>query len=183
MSWLPLKKLVPAIVVCGMLLTNLPQPVRAAAPEGVIRTFAVMVSPSGPELDFLSDESLAVVVTAPENNPESFQFTSDTNANLDSRFASTVWVLQPALHITQGGASVPGSVSWLVTEETPDLPPSGAITFTGPDSPSIESQELIYIKDCTSGTCEDYSAGTLRVYVNSPGNGRPMLIVTARFSR
>ena len=98
----------------------------------------------------------------------------EESGNCDERFDSTVWVYQDAMHIKVGGAEIPGGVYWLLTPETPEPPPTGAITFTGADSPLIISQEdpVWY---------ESYGA-IYRVRC-TPGGAGLLLVVTAVFSR
>ena len=77
------------------------------------------------------------------------------------------------MHIQKGGGEIIAPVVWLLTPETPEPPPTGAITFSGPDSPLILNQELFYY--------EAYGSGYRLRCV--PGGAGVFMVVTAIFSR
>ncbi|HUG66888.1 MAG TPA: hypothetical protein VMM76_03990 [Pirellulaceae bacterium] len=167
-----------ATLVYGLLLSGMPK-ASAEEAKGVERTFAVEVS--GSSLDFLSAESLRVVV-APNDPLASDTFLSFADSNSDQRFNSTVWEHQHAMHITTAGANIPGFVVWLLTPDTPAPPPIGSFTITGEDSPLILSQEVVYIKQCKSTTCPGNYTDRVQVGTASDNDGK-LVVVTAIFSR
>ncbi|HUE73917.1 MAG TPA: hypothetical protein VMP01_23755 [Pirellulaceae bacterium] len=171
---------ISTIMVCAALLSGASKPVCGEEPVGVVRTFAVEVAGLSSAPDFLSDQSLGVVVAPadPQSSPAFLRFTA---VNSDERFDSTVWEHRHVMHITTEGAAIPGAVFWLLTPDTPAPPPQGAHTFTGPDSPFILSQELIYIKQCTSTTCPFDYTGTVTVGT-ATDNDSLLVVVTAVFS-
>jgi hypothetical protein len=156
-----------------------------------VRTFLVVVSTTS-SLDFLSDDSIAIVV-APPSDHGSFvgtphmrfvDFDSGSGfGNSDPDFDSTVWAFQDALHISQGGATIPGGVAWLLTPETPTPPPIGAFTLTGPDSSLV--QIVRYRRLCEGGDCAFDSANDGKYLTVDPEAAADDLIVvvTAVFSR
>lgn len=172
--------LIAPILACAALLAGASKPACAQEPDGVVRTFAVEVAGLSSAPDFLSDQSLGLLV-APADPRGSEGFLRFTAVNSDERFDSTVWEHRHATHFTQEGAAIPGAVYWLLTPDTPTPPPLGSITFTGPDSAFILSQELVYIKQCSSTTCPGDSAGTVRVGTATNNDGL-LVVVTAIFS-
>ncbi len=166
-----LRRICRAILVCGLLFTIQLAPAWGDPPQEVVRTFAVAVNILEQAPDFLSEPSLAVVVApARPNQTGVIQF---ADSNCDERFDSTVWELRDAMHITKGGAEVPGAVFWLLTPDTPEPPPVGAITFSGPGSPLILNQEAVYYE----------TFGTRFRTRCSPGGAGVLVVVTAVFSR
>jgi hypothetical protein len=154
-----------------MLLAAVPKPASAKDPaQGVVRTFAVLSNSSLTVPDFFDDESVGLVIEPPDQTePFSMTFSDWT----DPSFASTVWESRSAIHIMKGGAETLAPVVWLRTSETPEPPPNGAITFSGPDSPLILSQELFYYYD---------GSGGLHIQ-STPGGEGVFYVVTAIFSR
>jgi hypothetical protein len=152
----------------------------AEQPQSIVRTFAVEME--GPDAlpDFLSTDSLGVVVGAPSSDAATLTFSDHSNS--DVSFDSTVWAYRPALHVTTDGADTPGVFWWLLTDETPAVPPSGSVTFTGPDSPQILNQEIHYIKACDSANCLGEPTGRYRISDSSSYSG-VIVVVTAVFSR
>ena len=164
----------------------MPKPACAKeAKEGVIRTFAVIVNLVEQAPDFYSEQSLGLVV-APADPTDTVSSMMFVDFNFDERFNSTVWEHRDAMHIMKGGAEIPGFVVWLVTPETPEPPPTGAITFSGtpeppptgaitfsgPDSPLILDQECVY-----------YQTYGSKVQIIPLGGNALMWVVTAVFSR
>jgi hypothetical protein len=158
-----------------LLLCVTPIPASADPPEGVVRTFAVLTNLAPEEApDFLSEESVGVVVSPPDPKQEFPELVEFADSNPDERFNSTDWERRDALHITIGnGAQVPGNVIWLQTPDTPVAPPSGASTFTGSDSTLILNQEVLYYE----------SFGTGYRIRSAPGGAGVLVMVTAVFSR
>jgi hypothetical protein len=173
-SWKKLVAAVSRIAACGILFSAATKPACADdAGQGVIRTFAVSVNSLEQVPDFFGDQSVALVV-APGRPMQADVILQFADSNCDERFNSTVWVRQDAMHITTDGTGIPGGVYWLLTSETPEPPPIGAITFSGPDSPLICSQEdPVYYESFGTG---------YRVRC-SPGGAGLLLVVTAVFSR
>jgi hypothetical protein len=190
MSILSLRKsfgAIVAIVTCALLTGGTPQRACADEHQGVVRTFLVVVSTTS-SLDFLSDDSIAIVVAPPSDGTQDFlrfvDFDSDSGfGNSDPAFDSTVWAYQDAMHVSQGGARIPGGVAWLLTEETPTPPPIGAFTLTGPDSSLV--QIVRYRRLCEGGDCAFDSANDGKYLTVDPEAAADDLIVvvTAVFSR
>lgn len=165
-----------------MLLAAVQKPASAQETEqGVIRTFAVFGLLPSDLPNFFSDSSLGVLIAPPERviDHDFMVFTGENSeylSNWDPFFDFTVWETRVATHITKGGTEMLAPVMWLVDDDTPTPPPTGSITLTGPDSPFIVSQQLFYY---------DMDPSYNEYYVLDPdaGGGKPMLVVTAVFSR
>jgi len=154
-----------------MLLAAVPKPAYATEPaQGVVRTFAVISNSPLTLPDFFGEQSVGLVIAPPDKTEPFFMSFSKYT---DPSFASTVWESRTAMHIMMGGPETLAPVVWLLTEDTPTPPPSGAITFSGPDSPLILSQELYYYDD---------GYGGLHIQ-STPGGGGVFYVVTAVFSR
>lgn len=142
------------------------------------RTFAFLTGPDS-VVDFKGDASQLVVVSK-RSDYEEFRIADDAGDGAEE-LDGTRWVYQEAVHVTRGGDAPEGSFVWLLNEETPELPPKGAMTKTGPNSLQIISQTTYNIKLC--GTDCSYGQD-LKYYV--PGYGTnldKMVVVTALFQR
>ena len=174
-----------AIAVCAFAVAITSRPASAdpeAAPEGVIRTFGFVTSVNAdPTTFFLSEESIAVVVAPPDRSTGSaLHFIPDPEA--DFRVDGTTWAYQDATHVTMGPDSTPGAFQWLLTEDTPEPPPLGTFTFTGPDSPLILDQTIFYRTLCSSGDCQG-SGNNGKYHVRDPRYADDIfVVVTAVFS-
>lgn len=168
-----IRRILPLAVLCGSLFCVSHARAFADSPEGVQRTFIVLVNSLEQAPDFFGEQSLGLVVrhANPQVDTTIFRF---ANSNCDARFNATVWEHRDAMHITKGSCGdVPGFVAWLLTPDTPNPPPNGAFTFSGPDSPLILSQEVFYFETSSTG---------LRLRC-SPGGAGVLVLVTAIFSR
>ena len=183
-----IRRLIRVFAVCGLLPALMSQGASADPPEGVVRMFAVV---TGLHTDsdllpyFLGDESLGVVVAPRDQSlSNSLQFIPDDEA--DPRVDGTTWVFQDATHITTGpdGDSVTGTFLWLLSPDTLEGPPLGALTFTGPDSPCILNQRVLYRRLCENGDC-GYDSGNDGKYVTTSREFADdvIVVVTAVFSR
>ncbi len=183
MSHSSLKKLVAAvscIAACGLLLAAVPNPACAQAPEGVSRTFLVKVPLSSTTPDFTSADSLGLVVAPPNTQTTS---SSLVFSDWSSEFAGTECEILPATHLTVGGAEVPGTVAWLLpdeSDETPPPPPTGAFAFTGPNSAVVQSLPR-KVRLCEGVGTGCSASGTYTI--DEDYGTEQIIVVTAVFSR
>jgi hypothetical protein len=156
--------------VVGVLLTVGRIPACAQETDrGVVRTFAVFVNSPLELPDFSSDSSLGLLISQRERviDPSFMYFAEDDY--LDHPYEGTFWEQRNATHITKNGCVTLG-VWWLLDKE---LPPTGSITFTGPDSPLILDEEFFNV---------EVYGGSLWVLDYGTGDGI-FYVVTAVFSR
>lgn len=147
----------------------------AEEPELVERTFGVLAS-GGPGPDFEAEDSIAVTVLPDFKNDSNLEFSSTDQAGT---LKNTVWLKNDAHHAVEGNSQPGVTYFWLVTEDTPNVPPIGAHTFTGTDSPFIVSQKVVYIAPC-NGSCGPENDGKWRI---AASGGTAFVIVTAYFSK
>ncbi len=178
------------VVVCGALLFMSQQSALAVEPDGVVRTFGFVTSLAADvegELWFLDEDSLAVVAAPRDRSVQSLlQFVPDGDTDL--RVDGTTWVYQNSTHVTAGpaGESVTGTFVWLLTSDpelgTPEPPPLGTVTFSGPDSPCILDQRVLYRRQCTGGACGSSNNG--KYFTTDKESAQDVfVVVTAVFSR
>lgn len=149
----------------------------ADEPIGVVRTFAIeSLSP----IDLQSEDSIGLIVAPPRSTSGDIVHFHHTNS--ESQFDSTVWQYQQAMHVTAGHADTPGAFYWLLDDETPTPPPTGAVTFNGHSSFKILSQEVFFIKDCDDSTCGAYNYVSGDKVISTNPNDARLTVVTAIFS-
>jgi hypothetical protein len=162
------------ILVCGILTMAASRPASADQPEGVVRTFAVLFSSlEPPDLQFQSDQSLGLVVLPddPLQPPAHFRFCQVV-------YNSGDWETHDLLHVTtQGAETIPATVIWSAP------PPTGATTFTGPDSPLVLSQEVLFGHAATGFPCSGSYSGAYYADSSPSGAAFGMVVVTAVFNR
>ena len=159
------------------------QPGSADRPEGVTRTFGFVAQLSAEgEAFFLGEESLAVIVAPRDRSTVRSDMEFFADPTVDPRVDGTTWIYQDAMHVTTGPPdSTPGVFAWLVTAVTPEPPPVGSFTFTGPDSPTIVDQQIFYRAICDGDCGSSANNGNYRVptlYADDI-----FVVVTAVFSR
>lgn len=164
------------------------RPALADPPPLVERTFGVVVAgvsdPVSPLVpDFQGEDSIAVTVLpdAVASGP-SLAFSECT-----SPYGGTLWHRQAAHHSTKG-PTVARPFLWLATDLTPDPPPVGTHTFTGPDSPFILDVQVLRITPCLSSDSgcangDDEASPPRWRFANSEETGAVFVVVTALFSQ
>jgi|GEM_PF-3154610 len=148
-------------------------------PQSVVRTFAFLTSGTDLAPDyFLSNRSVAVTVVANTSNTQIIEFSEfeDVSGSL----AGTKWVTNATHHATKGQEQGGGAYLWLLNEETPEPPPTGAATLTGPNSPMILSQEVFQVQLCAGSNCGPFEDGE-RYRLHSGGD--TFVVVRAQFFR
>ena len=164
----------------GVSLLGMTSIVRAEETSGVVRTFAFLADPLT-AASFLSPNSQMVVVARP-GEPDYLTFAPDAGESEESELLDgTTWVFQDAIHVFKGGQAPEGVFLWLIDEDTPEPPPTGAVTMTGQGSLSIVSEVTFQIKFC--GTDCGFGNNT-NYYVPSYGSFLDVfVVVTAVFNR
>jgi hypothetical protein len=167
------------MVVLAVVLVGTAQP--AAAQQSVVRTFGFYATGGQVGPDFTSEESKVVTALpdlASSNTGELLRFSScDCNPEW---LRGTTWVLVPAHHATKHNDAPGGAFFWLVDDDTPELPPVGANTVTGPDGMIID--QISYRIARCAGDCDWEDDDEWRV-VTEEGLGAAFVVVTAWFSR
>lgn len=136
----------------------------AEEPQGVVRTFAVFGA-----VDFTSEDSVLLKVGTSNSTPIVRHLITGDGSYLDN---STWFIGSPsAMYITKGeGVTNVGSFAWLVDSETPEPPPTGSVTLTGPEALLIQEAYHVYVD-------QNF------IYASRDENDGVMTIVTAVFSR
>jgi hypothetical protein len=161
---------------CSTLVGVTAHPSYAAEPKGVLRTFIVLELTEG--VDFLHEDPVMVKAKKGPSAPVLLEFVDENDPELsDFDFDETLWVAGPAMYITKGqGLTQLGPFFWLLTEETPEPPPVGSLTLTGPEALLV--QETVTYEVCSGDPdCDGKYALT-----NAP-TGTKLTVVTAIFSR
>jgi hypothetical protein len=147
--------------------------------SGVVRTFAFATDPET-AVSFLSQNSQMVVAARPVQQNH-LTFAPDAGESEESELLDgTTWVFQDAIHVFKGGQAPEGVFLWLIDEETPEPPPTGAVTMTGEGSIHIASEDTFRIALC--GTNCGFGNNT-SYYVLPYGSGDVFVVVTAEFNR
>ena len=140
----------------------------AAEGQGVWRTFAVLLN-YGTSVDFSDEDSVLIKVEKADVTPSAKEF-AGFGEDLDGTVA--VIGFPGAMYITKtNGRTYIGSFWWLLSEETPEPPPIGAVALTGADA-QLYQQSLGSIN--VSGA---------HILPDTSGAGKQMILVTARFSK
>jgi hypothetical protein len=156
-----------SLLTLAFILSTTVGTVDAAGPDGVLRTFAVVTYES---VDFSSDDSVLVKTKKVDVTPSVKEYADADNPDLDG----TQWSFGSpgVMYITKGqGDTAVGSFAWLLSSETPDPPPVGAVAMMGPDALVIQ-QDLGPVS--VQGNFITPSANPL---------GNRMIVVTAVFNR
>ena len=176
-------RLARIVVVLGIL--GLPGIASAEKPEPVIRTFGFLVYPGDPVPDFLSEDSITVTVLPKLTDPaeETFPIViKEEDEYGDPEFIFTIWDRHPAHYASSDGVKYQGVFLWL---DTPDPPPVGSHTFTGPDSLILSEPLTVGLTLCRSGLgCPPGTHGNHWTFVPVGFQNAPTLvIVEAVFSK
>ena len=152
-------------------------------PEPVLRTFMIYGTVSeGPDQfpDVASDASQFVVTHSGKNangssGPAVFGTANCDDEEDDVIFENTTWMFGSYItHVTSGGPKT-YFVFWL-----DEIPPSGAMLYTGPDSLAIT--ETAWQRTANSGEC-DTTNGNWIIERHATNDSYPVYIVTGLFSR
>jgi hypothetical protein len=121
----------PLVVILSLAVISTPR-VNADQPQLVLRTFGYMPINESPLPDWLGDGSVGMTILPDAVSP-GIEYTITFCNACPGPFAGTTWRFHPVRHTTVGGQIDNGIYFWLVTEETPDPPPAGTHTLTGPE--------------------------------------------------
>jgi len=173
------------VVVVAVVLAAGAQPVMAEPPEPMVRTFGFMAGSSPDAVpDFLSDDSRIVRVTREEAAGD-LEFIDSAlwpdHPGQPEFMEGSRWLRQDAQHIETGGPREGGAFFWLLTDDTPEPPPAGAVTLTGPDGWIIWS-DVYLINICENGGCNDDPELDGKWFIDGTA-GDYFVVVTAVFTK
>lgn len=158
----------------------------AQSPEPTLRIFAYVPLGTSPIPDWEGDGSRALTIL-PDAVDRGIQHTIifAEGAKLPDGtpfpYAGTKWNSHPVHHATKDGKDQ-GIYFWLESEDTPDPPPAGAYTFTGPDG-LLVVEGSVWIVQC-GDTGADCPPGTPSThYTTSLSSGERFVIGHALFSK
>ena len=144
----------------------------------VCRTFGFFVEGSDLAPDYFIGEDSIAIVTPPEDGPSS-DFCFAPCVDVNGELAGTIWISRSTRHVTKGKKLEVGTFVWLLTEDTPEPPPVGAMTLTGDGSPLVLSQTVVNVRQPGFVFCPGMQPGDLVVSTS----GTPFVVVTALFNR
>lgn len=149
-----------------------------------IRTFGYYATGSTVGPDFTSDNSKVVTALPNLASPDTGQTIEFADSDVNPEWLrGSLWVVVPAHHAVKANNAPAGVFLWRVDELTPDLPPVGANTVTGPNGMIID-QTSVRIRPCEGGTDCGFGVGSDKWRVTAAaGDGAAFVIVTAVFSR
>jgi hypothetical protein len=152
----------------------------APSPQGVTRTFAVWFDPDLPAPDFLGEDSIGVIVTSgPKTETDTIQFAP---SNVVPSFNDTSWAHAPAsaTFVTSCPPRTDLGFMWLLTPDTPELPPPGAHAFNSADGAFKILSQQSYAATLCGGSC---GSGNGSKYFIPPYGAPNLVVVTAVLSK
>lgn len=159
----------------------------ADEPLPTVRTFGYLPINTSPVPDWEAEGSIALTILpdAVARAPQfTIWFTDDAKLPNGGPFpyAGTKWRSHPVHHAKAGGGEDNGIYLWLESEDTPDAPPVGAHTFTGPDG-LLVVEGVVHIQPCseTGAGCAPTADPNRSNVVNT--GGERFVIGQALFSR
>jgi hypothetical protein len=145
-----------AFVALTTLIANSSGRLLAEEPQGVSRTFAVFG-----QIDFSDEDSVLLKVGKSNTTSSTKTLSIPERPCLDGM--DLITGSSSVTYITKGLGDTPIGVGWVVDPESPDLPPTGSVTLTGPDALLVQEtlfilysdQGYIYVSTTTSDPYAD----------------------------